>query len=68
MNTEFIKISGSLDIIKTTCLANRIFGQHFTPMMPRQQFPCRRMMGKESQPQREAAQRMPNQPHMQKPA
>ncbi len=37
MNTEFIKISGSLDIIKTTCLANRIFGQHLTPMMPRQQ-------------------------------
>ncbi|MCR5815448.1 MAG: GNAT family N-acetyltransferase [Ruminococcus sp.] len=37
MTTEFENVSGSLDIIKTTCLANRIFGQHFTPMMPRQQ-------------------------------
>ena len=37
MTTEFESISGSLDIIKTSCLANRIFGQHFTPMMPRPQ-------------------------------
>ena len=37
MTAEFVKISGSLDIIKTTCLANRIFGQHFSQMMPRQQ-------------------------------
>lgn len=37
MTTEFENITGTLDIIKTTCLANRIFGQHFTPLMPRQQ-------------------------------
>ena len=37
MTVDFVSVSGSLDIIKTTCLANRIFGQHFTPMMPRPQ-------------------------------
>ncbi|WP_028509980.1 GNAT family N-acetyltransferase [Ruminococcus sp. NK3A76] len=37
MTTEFESISGSLDIIKTTCLANRIFGQHYTQLMPRPQ-------------------------------
>ena len=37
MTTEFENITGTLDIIKTTCLANRIFGQHFTQLMPRPQ-------------------------------
>ncbi|MBR1749443.1 MAG: GNAT family N-acetyltransferase [Ruminococcus sp.] len=34
---QFVKVSGSLDIIKTACLANQIFGQHFSSLMPRVQ-------------------------------
>lgn len=37
MTTEFENITGTLDIIRTTCLANRIFGQHFSQLMPRPQ-------------------------------
>lgn len=35
--TEFKKVSGSLEIVRTACLANQIFGQHFSQFMPRPQ-------------------------------
>ncbi len=34
---QFTKVSGSLDIIKTACLANQVFGQHYSQLMPRVQ-------------------------------
>lgn len=35
--TEIKKVGGSLEIIKVACLANQIFGQHFSQFMPRPQ-------------------------------